>query len=210
MTSKTMLKTLAKARRVGVGEISGACVQDRFAKRVGKLDDKTITTLLRFHGSNTGRNDMALTWAQRTVAGLTSGTRQDLSQVYQQVDLQRTRDGAVSNDPQDYLEAQPGFGLPAVVKQLCECIGDVRRLRLSELSAGGKLDWHIDPPEQKRFVCLISGEQIFEFRRGAQLFPIAMELGEIWRVNTSFQHRVINPGRQVRVALLGNLAEGAI
>lgn len=102
----------------------------------------------------------------------------------------------------DYTHAKPEFttGIEAIEKT----IGNrCYRLRYSTLEPGAVLDWHMDQPTLDRFIIVLSGKQRYEVIKRGEPHHIVQEPGDVWYINSSWEHRVLNMQNEIRVALLG-------
>ena len=77
-------------------------------------------------------------------------------------------------------------------------------MRWSKLNANKELDWHIDPADWDRFVINVNVSSICEIKTHKETISFIMKPGEIWYLNSSWPHRIINNNPINRVALLGN------
>jgi len=102
----------------------------------------------------------------------------------------------------DYTSAKPEFtkGIEAIEKIIgSRCY----RLRYSTLEPGAVLDWHMDQPTLDRFIIVLSGKQRYEVMKRGEPHHIVQEPLDVWYINASWEHRVLNMQNEIRVALLG-------
>ena len=127
---------------------------------------------------------------------------------YDQYDIQYAQRYSQYDDPdyffqeQDYVHAKPEFseGISAIEKIIG---GKCYRLRYSTLEPGAILDWHMDQPNIDRFVIVLQGSQRFEIERRKNIFHEIMQPGDVWYINSNWNHRVVNEVKEKRLALLG-------
>ena len=79
----------------------------------------------------------------------------------------------------------------------------VCRMRYSKILKNDILDYHIDQPGKDRFVMVIEGEHIMHIKTRKGHFQQLMLPGEVWYINSNWEHKVENIGKQERLALLG-------
>ena len=93
------------------------------------------------------------------------------------------------------------------MQQICDVTGPAYRTRLSTLEPGGVIPRHLDDPSQIRVLAVLRGTHAFTFFGSEGQQNIPMGEGELWFVNTAWDHSVENLGAVDRVALLLNLFE---
>ena len=79
----------------------------------------------------------------------------------------------------------------------------VCRMRYSKILKNDILDYHIDQPGKDRFIMVIEGEHIMHIKTRKGNFQQLMLPGEVWYINSNWEHKVENIGKQERLALLG-------
>ena len=80
---------------------------------------------------------------------------------------------------------------------------DVCRMRYATLEPGAVLDYHIDQPIYDRFILVIEGEHTVSIKKRKELITQVMKPGELWYLNSNWEHRVDNNGSVTRIAVLG-------
>tara|TARA_B100000953_G_C18000884_1_gene415078 strand:+ start:172 stop:675 length:504 start_codon:yes stop_codon:yes gene_type:complete len=136
---------------------------------------------IKINEPKTFNGDLHITLDNRTKHGL----------AFEYAKLEQYDQSSITNDP-DW------------VKELISITGEVNRLRWSKLNANKELDWHIDPADWDRFVINVNVSSICEIKTHKETISFIMKPGEIWYLNTSWSHRIINNNPINRVALLGN------
>lgn len=78
------------------------------------------------------------------------------------------------------------------------------RMRYATINENDDLEYHIDQPGKDRFVVVIDGEHVIHVkaRNGKQISQLMLP-GELWYLNSNWEHRVENTGKNKRLALLG-------
>ena len=159
-----------------------------------------------FHNAS---STMASTSALRSRSGMYKEQDSYMPEGYDQRDIQtfqRTR----YDDP-DYEPVETDFNylderflrLKPAVESLEKILGGpVYRLRYAVMEPNETLPWHIDQPELDRFVCVLNGIQSFEIKKRKAVVKEMQTPGDVWYVNTNWEHQVVNSD-QKRLALLG-------
>lgn len=83
---------------------------------------------------------------------------------------------------------------------------NIYRFRMSEMSEQHSLNWHIDSCTSfmcRAQICLNENDAIFEFRGRDGIHSFTMKPGELWFINTGWNHRVVNGTKSRRVAIFG-------
>jgi len=80
--------------------------------------------------------------------------------------------------------------------------GEVYDLRYGILDKDQSIPPHVDKPDGHRFMCIIKGKHEY-VTQVEEINKVEMNEGELWFINASFKHKVINTGHQDRIALLG-------
>ncbi len=171
------------------------------SRRVGRLSPETVAGLLAFRARNRDRNILAAAIAGRKARDLETADPAYLSGNYAQVELQGLPEGRDPGVRENYtrpLEA----GLVAALESL---IGRCYRARLAVLKPGGAIPRHLDDPRDLRIVSVLAGAHEFTLFGKRETHRIPMRPGELWFVNTAWEHEVRNTGGSDRIALLANV-----
>ena len=83
---------------------------------------------------------------------------------------------------------------------------NVYRFRMSEMKGDHELNWHIDADTSvicRAQICLNQNDSVLEFRDKEGVHQLKMNPGEIWFINTGWNHRVVNGETIRRSAILG-------
>ena len=78
------------------------------------------------------------------------------------------------------------------------------RMRYATIEKSNDLEYHIDQPGKDRFVMVIDGEHVVHVKakNGKDISQLMLP-GELWYLNSNWEHRVENTGPGQRLALLG-------
>ena len=80
------------------------------------------------------------------------------------------------------------------------------RFRLSEMKGNHELNWHIDADTSvicRAQICLNENDSIFEFKDKEGVKSLQMRPGEVWFINTGWNHRVVSGNITRRTAIIG-------
>lgn len=126
---------------------------------------------------------------------------------YRQVLLQKKALGN-SDDVDEYLytEWDGNYVVRYTQPYIQTLFKNVYRFRLSEMQGDHELNWHIDADTSvicRAQICLSDSESLLEFRDKAGVHKLQMKKGEVWFINTGWNHRVVNGSNTRRSAILG-------
>lgn len=79
----------------------------------------------------------------------------------------------------------------------------VCRMRYATIEENDDLTYHIDQPGKDRFVMVIEGAHVVHIKTKDETFKQMMLPGEVWYLNSNWEHKVENIGPNKRLALLG-------
>lgn len=78
------------------------------------------------------------------------------------------------------------------------------RMRYASIEKNEDLLFHIDQPGKDRFVVVIEGEHVIHMKAADDTVTRQLMLpGEVWYLNSNWEHKVENTGDNKRLALLG-------
>lgn len=80
----------------------------------------------------------------------------------------------------------------------------VYRFRLSEMQPEHEINWHIDTDTSvmcRAQICLNDNDSTFEFKDKTGIHQLTMKPGELWFINTGWNHRVVSGTMMRRVAV---------
>jgi hypothetical protein len=126
---------------------------------------------------------------------------------YRQVLLQ-TRSESESDDVNEYLYTNwdSRYELRHTKPMLEKHFNNVYRFRMSEMNGDHELNWHIDADTSvicRAQICLNKNDSVFEFKDKDGLHQLRMKPGEMWFINTGWNHRVVNGNTPRRTAIFG-------
>lgn len=130
-----------------------------------------------------------------------SYTDMKLVENYSQYDIQSKLPD--SDDKEEYYIVTPEDfkDVEAEVSYLLK--SPVCRLRYSVLQKNDSLEYHIDQPGMDRFVMVIEGDHVINIKTKHGVHRQPMLPGEVWYINSNWEHSVDNIGSNKRLALLG-------
>jgi len=93
----------------------------------------------------------------------------------------------------------------SVVDAVKEIIGvrNLYRLRMAWMSPTERIEPHIDQPHIDRFTMIMRGEHRFVITKRGKDYEQIMKPGDIWYINTNWDHSVYIDTDEPRLALLG-------
>jgi len=103
----------------------------------------------------------------------------------------------VSNYIQTYLNQQL---VDHVEKELSI---KTKELRVAVMKPGFGLDWHVDFDDQVRLHCDLNFSSDFIFKVKNKEIVLDKQVGTVYRLNTSYSHKVFNHSNFDRYALVG-------
>lgn len=165
----------------------------------GMLSNDSMKLLLsKFsEATDTLTNAMQL----RDAAGITDGYEEYIKN-YRQFDIHIKDETSEFGDERDYSKFYAAFE-PAM-QELTDTLQSILwRCRYATIEPNDILGWHVDQPTLDRFCVVLEGEQMFEIKDRKKIHSQRMLPGQIWFINSSWEHRVINSGNNKRLALLG-------
>jgi hypothetical protein len=80
------------------------------------------------------------------------------------------------------------------------------RFRLSEMTGGHELNWHIDADTSvicRAQICLNENDSRFEFKDKEGIKSLDMKPGDVYFINTGWNHRVVSGDITRRTAIIG-------
>ncbi len=177
-------------------------------EKLGVLSQPSVDLLLREFSNTESSFDSAVALRNSNKHAWGDLLHDNKLDNYDQYDIQYCGEITRYDDPDydlteaDYVYYDSVF--EPVVKELTTTLGsDVRRLRYATLEPGAVLDWHMDQPNYDRFICVLKGVQRYEVMKRGEPHHIVQEPLDVWYINASWEHRVLNMQNEIRVALLG-------
>ena len=126
---------------------------------------------------------------------------------YRQLLLQKTRD-IDPNVTNEYMYAtwDGSYPLRYTRVELDKLFKNTYRFRMSEMGDGHELNWHIDQDTSvicRAQICLNKNDSVLEFKDRQGIHELKMQPGEVWFINTGWNHRVIAGNDLRRSAIFG-------
>lgn len=125
---------------------------------------------------------------------------------YRQILLQKRHDQVTDVDEYKYSNWDTSYTLTETQSEISKHFKNVYRFRLSEMQGNHEIKWHIDADTSvicRAQICLNANDSVFEFRDKHGIHQLKMKPGEIWFINTGWNHRVVNGSSLRRVVVLG-------
>lgn len=180
-------------------------MQHPLFKNLGKLDPEILKLFIDLYPET--RSTLQEGLNLRAQHGFSQGDPYFVSG-YDQNDIQFYMKFTDYDDPdyefneRDYCYNSEPFSTG--IRHIENIVGaSICRLRYATLEPGAILDWHMDQPNIDRFVIVLQGSQRFEIERRKNVFHEIMQPGDVWYINSNWNHRVINEVKEKRLALLG-------
>jgi hypothetical protein len=117
---------------------------------------------------------------------------------YRQILIQERKNNIDTVDEHEYTEYNEDVSVPF--------FKNVYRLRISEMSPGHEMNWHIDTDTSvmcRAQICLNENDSVFQFKRRGVVEEFQMKPGEMWFINTGWLHRVVSGNKVRRSAIFG-------
>lgn len=96
------------------------------------------------------------------------------------------------------------FQVGNIMSDIGKHYDSVCRLRLSELVPNSQIAWHIDTDTSvmcRSQICLNEADSLFDFKDRNGVHTLKMKPGEIWFINTGWNHRVTSYSDKRRVVV---------
>ena len=126
---------------------------------------------------------------------------------YRQILLQeKPEDNTSDVDEYAYTEWVNNHKLRYTRPALNGIFDNTYRFRLSEMKGNHELNWHIDADTSvicRAQICLNENDSIFEFKDKEGVKSLQMRPGEVWFINTGWNHRVVSGNITRRTAIIG-------
>lgn len=154
-------------------------------------------------------------WRHNDIGGdnyaITNSTSYDKSfgisktdSTYRQILLQENKTGIEDVDEFRYSTWNGKYFIRYCRNKLDEHFSNTYRFRLSEMSGHHEIKWHIDTCTSvacRAQLCLSDDDSIFEFKTKDGIHQLKMQKGEIWFINTGWNHRVVSGHDTRRTAI---------
>ena len=124
---------------------------------------------------------------------------------YRQLILQENKDGPTlknaevgqvfkESEDQYSIWANKEFDIDTTISDINRYFRQVFRFRLSETLPHHSVAWHIDTNTSvmcRAQICLHENDSLFEFKNREGIHQLFMKPGELWFINTGWNHRVV-------------------
>jgi quercetin dioxygenase-like cupin family protein len=166
----------------------------------GNITDSSILTLTNNFSDYEVSTDSAKN-LRRTLVPDDSDYNGDATKNYHQHDIQ-------TRIPEGEWTEKSFVDLPVIFNSLYAELtymlnGPVCRMRYATIDASDSLPFHMDQPGIDRFICVLQGEQVVHVNAKDQTYSQVMRPGEVWYLNTNWDHSVVNTHDSQRLAMLG-------
>jgi hypothetical protein len=116
--------------------------------------------------------------------------------------------GDESPDVNEYLYTRwdSNYKLRYTSDTIYKYFHNVYRFRMSEMNGDHELNWHIDTDTSvicRAQICLNENDSVMEFRDKDGIHQLRMKPGEMWFINTGWNHRVVNGTTPRRAVIFG-------
>lgn len=167
----------------------------------GKITASSLNSLIKLFSSTESSLNTARKLRSVEMAESVGYYEEKYLEHYDQYDIQRKdpssdeREENYNITPDDFLLARDEL---SYLLQSPVC-----RMRYATMEPNKHLEYHIDQPGKDRFIMVLKGEHVFYIRNKEREFTQIMKPGDLWYVNTNWDHKVENIGTTQRLALLG-------
>ena len=117
-----------------------------------------------------------------------------------------SKENNITFDRYDFLEFYDQRKTNVFLPDVFKVFGEVYDLRFGVLEAGKTLPLHVDHPKDLRFIAVLEGEHVFRIVDKVKDERV-MKKGELWFINSSYNHEVENTTSDQRIALLGKFKD---
>lgn len=176
---------------------------------LGKLSDDTLKLLNTIYDNEETQDVMDISVLLRKNVDIDSGN--PMSDEYKaMIDAKKYHQKLISTpsvdnpvDEYDWYNYDPKY--ERVIEELKSIVGVNKfyRLRMAWMEPGERVEPHVDQPHIDRLTMVMRGEHKFVLTvRGVDHEKI-MKPGDIWYINTNWDHSVYTMNNEPRLALLG-------
>lgn len=167
----------------------------------GNVNQSSLHTLTSLFSSTESSLDTARSLRQNEMSDGVGYYEESYLEHYDQYDIQHKNSSDTENE-ENYIVTPEDF--LTVKNELSYLLkSSVCRMRYATMEPGKHLEYHIDQPGKDRFIMVIEGEHICYVKNKECEYSQIMKPGEVWYVNTNWEHKVENIGTKQRLALLG-------
>ena len=105
-------------------------------------------------------------------------------------------------DKYDVLENYDQRHTSIELPEIFDIFDEIHDLRYGILESNKSIPPHIDAPDGHRFIAIVSGDHLYHCIDEMD-YHMPMKEGEVWYINSSYEHGVYNFNDKDRIALLG-------
>jgi hypothetical protein len=181
-------------------------------QKLGTVSDATVEELRKIY-LDTDSNDIGTSEYDITETIDCKNTHNVLLSKYRQILMQgkdsaQEMTSAIAIEGRVFIEAESKYSnwmvdkytLTNTMSDMSQYFTNVCRFRLSETQADHSITWHIDTNTSvmcRGQICLTEDDSLFEFKDRSGVHQLNMKVGELWFINTGWNHRVV-AGKIVR------------
>lgn len=201
MTKDTPMARTKRMRVKGTGPFRDELVM---FKKIGTISSEAVAELNKMLDDMKDRNDIHGDNYEISNA-VDCDTVFGQGETYRQILMQERKD-KTTNIVDEFAYNNWAFDVK-VQNELSNYFDNVYRFRMSEMMPGASINWHIDTCTSvmcRAQICLNENDSLFEFRgRDRVVQSFTMKPGELWFINTAWNHRVVSGDMTRRVAVFG-------
>lgn len=176
---------------------------------LGKLSDSTLALLNRLYDEEESQDVMDISVSLRENVDIDAGNAMS-DEFYAMISGNKYHQKlinkpSISNPTDEYDWYDYDIKYEPVIEELRNTVGVDKfyRLRMAWMEPGERVEPHVDQPHIDRFTMVMRGEHRFVLTvRGVEHEKI-MKPGDIWYINTNWDHSVYTINNEPRLALLG-------
>jgi quercetin dioxygenase-like cupin family protein len=176
---------------------------------LGKLSDNTLALLNCLYDEEESQDVMNISVSLRENVDIDAGNAMS-DEFYAMISGNKYHQKlinkpSISNPTDEYDWYDYDIKYEPVIEELRNTVGVDKfyRLRMAWMEPGERVEPHVDQPHIDRFTMVMRGEHRFVLTvRGAEHEKI-MKPGDIWYINTNWDHSVYTINNEPRLALLG-------
>jgi mannose-6-phosphate isomerase-like protein (cupin superfamily) len=176
---------------------------------LGKLSDSTLALLNRLYDEEESQDVMDISVSLRENVDIDAGNAMS-DEFYAMISGNKYHQKlinkpSISNPTDEYDWYDYDIKYEPVIEELRNTVGVDKfyRLRMAWMEPGERVEPHVDQPHIDRFTMVMRGEHRFVLTvRGVEHEKI-MKPGDIWYINTNWDHSVYTRNNEPRLALLG-------
>lgn len=176
---------------------------------LGKLSDSTLALLNRLYDEEESQDVMDISVSLRENVDIDAGNAMS-DEFYAMISGNKYHQKlinkpSIANPTDEYDWYDYDIKYEPVIEELRNTVGvdKVYRLRMAWMEPGERVEPHVDQPHIDRFTMVMRGEHRFVLTvRGVEHEKI-MKPGDIWYINTNWDHSVYTINNEPRLALLG-------